>query len=67
LSEISLIREESCEDTLDLLLGSVVQSDVDISSARSEECRVELFFVVSGHKEDLAFLTSNTIESVKET
>jgi hypothetical protein len=58
---------ESQEEVSHLVLGSVVELDVDISSTTTQEGGVKLLLVVSGHEEDTSLLRSYSIQSVEES
>lgn len=65
IGKLLLLREEFEEQTLDHGEGGIAQFDVHVAAAWSEQCWIELFFVIRGHKQDTTLLSSNTIQGIQ--
>ena len=66
VGELLLLREELEEQALDHGEGGVAQLDVHVAATRSEQCWIELLFVVGSHEEDAALLGPDTVQGVEE-
>jgi len=60
------VREKLAEETLHLLLTCIIKLNMNVSSAWSQESRIQLLSVISGHHEDAPLLRADTVKSIQE-